>query len=200
MGASRVLDPRSRPAPKPAPLLRALHEHGVEWVLSGSAVLVLHGADLRPNDLDVVPSLEPANLRRLAGVLLELDAVPAHHPDWPGSPTLDQCRAWTPEPPTAGRLDHLYVTRLGMVDVPPSLTGTYAELTRTASLVQLAGVPVQVCAPEAVLDRLPARPRQKDLDRAEQYAAVRRALSRDRTPRAVPWFSEVGGGAPADLE
>ncbi|WP_153033524.1 hypothetical protein [Amycolatopsis sp. YIM 10] len=195
-----MLDPRSRPVPQPAPLLRALHEHRVDWVLSGSAVLLLHGADLRPNDLDVVPSLEPANLRRLADLLLRWEAVPAHVPSWPGSMSVDQCRAWTPEPPTAERLDHLYVTRLGMVDVPSSLTGTYAELTRTASLVQLAGVPVQVCAPEAVLDRLPARPRQKDLDRAAQYAAARRALNRDRTPRAVPWFSEVRGGAPADLE
>ena len=189
-----MLDPRSRPAPRPAPLLHTLHEHGVDWVLSGSAVLLLYGADLRPNDLDVVPSLEPANLRRLADVLLELRAVPAHHASMP----LEKCLVWTPEPPTAERLDHLFVTTAGMVDVPPSLTGTYTELFRDATQVRLAGVPVQVCAPEAVLDRLPARPRQKDLGRAGQYEAVRRVLG--RAPRAVPWFSEVGGGAAPDLQ
>jgi hypothetical protein len=32
---------------------------GIDWMISGSAVLVLYGADLRPNDLDVVPSLAP---------------------------------------------------------------------------------------------------------------------------------------------
>ncbi|AXB43353.1 hypothetical protein [Amycolatopsis albispora] len=106
-----MLDPRSRPTLKPAALLRALHEHGIDWVLSGSAVLLLHGADLRPNDLDVVPSPEPANLRRLAGLLAKQAAVPAYHPSW----------SW--------------------------------------------------CA------------------RRNRYAAVRRRLHRDRTPREVAWFS-----------
>ncbi|GAA3629189.1 hypothetical protein GCM10022267_14730 [Lentzea roselyniae] len=50
------------PRPAPGEYLRLLHER----VLSGSAVLTLYGADLRPNDLDVVPSFDPANLRRIA--------------------------------------------------------------------------------------------------------------------------------------
>ena len=42
------------------PLIRLLHDRDVDWVLSGSAVLALYGADLRPNDLDVVPLPDPA--------------------------------------------------------------------------------------------------------------------------------------------
>lgn len=183
-----MLDPRSRPPLRPARLLRLLHEFDIDWILSGSAVLVLYGADLTPNDLDVVPSLDPGNLRRLADLLVNLEAVPAYLPSWPATLSLDQCRTWTPQPPTAAQLDHLFVTRLGMVDVPPTLTGTYVELKRKASRVQLAGVPVLACAPEDVLRRLPTRPRPKDVERAGQYAAVRETLLHDRTPPAVAWF------------
>lgn len=184
-----MLDPRSRPRLRPAPLLRLLHEGNVDWVLSGSAVLLLYGADLRPNDLDVVPALDPANLRRLGDVLRGLSAVPAYHPAWAGRLSLTECREWTPEPPTAQRLDHLFVTHLGLVDVPPELTGTYDELCLGATSVELAGVPVRVCAPEEVLDRMPARRRAKDVERASQYAALRESLRRDRTPHATGWFA-----------
>lgn len=190
-----MLDPESRPPVRPAPLLRLLHDRGVEWVLSGSAVLALHGADLRPNDLDVVPSLEPDNLRRLADVLVEVAAIPAYFPSRDRMMPLATCRAWRPEPATAEQLDHLFVTRLGMLDVPPKLTGTYAELRPGATVVEVAGVPVLVCAPEEVLGRLPERPRPKDVERAEQYAAVRASLRRDRTPRATGWFGS-GGWSP----
>ena len=182
-----TLDPRSRPPVRTAELLRLLHERQIDWVLSGSAVLLLYGADLRPNDLDVVPLLDSANLRRLAALLLEVEAVPAHLPN---GLSLSECEAWTPEPPTAAQLDHLFVTRLGMVDIPPTLTGSYLELTPEATEIELAGVPVCICAPEAVLDRLPAKPRAKDVARAEQYAAVREALARGREPRANSWFEQ----------
>lgn len=183
-----MLDPGSRPPLKIASLLRLLDERGIDWVLSGSAVLVLYGADLRPNDLDVVPSLDAANLRRLADLLVEIEAVPAYAPNWPKGLSLEQCEAWTPEPPTAEQLDHLFVTRLGMVDIPPTLTGSYRELAPNATSVRLAGTTVRVCAPEEMLNRLPVKPRAKDVERAAQYEAVRAALRQGRPPRAIPWF------------
>ncbi|RAS64791.1 hypothetical protein C8D87_105284 [Lentzea atacamensis] len=167
------------------PLLRLLHDRGVDWVLSGSAVLALYGADLRPNDLDVVPSPDPGNLRRLADLLVELEAVPAHEPSWSKALTRQECLQWRPDPPTAEQLDHLFVTRLGMVDVTPKLTGTYAELRPDASSVQVEGVPVRVCSPEEVLRRLPDAPRPKDVERAEQYVIVRDAVRRGQKPRAT---------------
>lgn len=177
-----MLDPDLRPSLQVVPLLRLLHERGVDRVLSGSAVLALYGADLRPDDLDVVPSLEPANLRRVAALLAELEAVPAHEPSWREAPTRQECLAWRPDPPTAEQLDHLFVTRLGMVDVTPKLTGTYAELRPGAAPVRLVGVPVWVCAPDEVLGRLPATPRPKDVARAAQYAIVREAVRRGDEP------------------
>lgn len=71
---------------------------------------------------------------------------------------LRQCQSWKPDPPTASHLDHLFVTALGMLDIPPDLTGTYAQLRPGASPLAVAGVPVLVCAPEDVLAHLPRTP------------------------------------------
>lgn len=68
-----------------------------------------------------------------------------------------------PEPTTERHLDRLFVTRLGMVDVPPRLCGTYDELIGEATTVEVAGVPVRVCDPDQVLVRLQGRTWTKDL-------------------------------------
>ncbi len=93
--------------------------------MSGSTVPALFGAALAPNDLDVVPALDRANLSRLARLLQELQAGPAFIPPPYKGPTLEQCQAWRPDPATVTQLDHLFVTALGMLDIPPRLTGTY---------------------------------------------------------------------------
>lgn len=169
-------------------MLQELRDHAVDWVLSGSTVLAIYGADVTPNDLDVVPSPEPANLRRVADLLVSLEAVPAHFPDWAHGLSLQQCRAWTPQPPTLQHLDHLFVTRLGMLDIPPEITGSYAQLRAGARLLELFGVPVWVCSAHEVLDRLPERPRVKDHERAGTYAAVQHRLRTDRRPHGLSRF------------
>jgi len=75
-----VLDPLDRPPLQLEAMLGVLAEHEVQWVLSGSVALAAYGARIEPNDLDVVPATDPTNLRRLARVLRDLAAVPAHHP------------------------------------------------------------------------------------------------------------------------
>ncbi|GAA3645748.1 hypothetical protein GCM10022267_35550 [Lentzea roselyniae] len=170
-------------------MLEVLNERDIDWVMSGSTVLAVYGVDLEPNDLDVVPSPDPGNLCRLADLLSDLDAVPAYDPSWRTGLTLEQCRSWQPEPLTLEQLDHLFVTQLGMVDVPPKLTGTYAQLKEGATRLDVAGVPVWVCDPHEVLDRVPDPPRPKDLARAEAYAALRVRLERDRTPLGLARFA-----------
>ena len=182
------LDPLARPSLRLAELLRVLHDREIDWVLSGSTVLAVYGADLESNDLDVVPSPEPVYLRRIADLLVELEAVPGHFPDWADSTSLDWCRAWRPEPPTLHQLDHLFVTRLGMLDVPPEITGTYTQLRAGATQLDLFGVPVWVCDPDEVLSRLPARPRPKDRNRAATYEALRHRLRTDRRPHGLNRF------------
>lgn len=168
-----VLDPTARPRPRLLPMLRLLADHDVRWVLTGSAVLAIYGADIVPNDLDVTPSLALDNLSRLARALTEASAIPAFVPEWRADQTVEWCRRWRPEPATEQHLDHLFVTRLGMLDVPPRLCGSYDELLPLAATVEVGGVPVRVCHPREVLDRLDGRDRAKDRERAHLYAAMR---------------------------
>lgn len=177
-----MTDPLARPAARIALMVRELDRHQVRWVMSGSTVAALYGADLVPNDLDVVPALDEENLQRLAGLLDALEAVPAYLPPPMKGPTLEECRTWRPEPPTAEQLDHLFVTSLGMLDVPPTLTGSYEHLMAGARMITLAGVEVWICDPWQVLNRLPAKARAKDIARAEIYAALRERLRCDPDP------------------
>lgn len=177
-----MLDPTDRPIPRIAPLIATLERYRVRWVMSGSTVPALFGADLQPNDLDVVPALDEDNLARLAAALEELEAIPAFVPPPYNGPTLAQCRAWRPDPPSAAQLDHLFVTNLGMLDIPPTLTGTYEDLMATAHVVGIAGVQVSICDPRQVLDRLPAKPRAKDVARSRTYADLRERLDANSSP------------------
>ena len=183
-----MVDPTARPTLQLVPTLRLLADWGVSWVLTGSTVLAIYGARLLPNDLDVTPALAPDNLQRLAGALQNIDAVPAFVPDWPQGLSLAQCRAWSPRPATEQNLDHLFVTRLGMVDVPPRLCGTYDELVEQAGRVDIGGVPVQVCALTEVLSRLQGRTRAKDLRRADIYQEMNRRAAHRPAPVGVPWL------------
>lgn len=178
-------DPRDRPPLLVARLLERLHAARVDWVLSGSAVLAVYGADLVPNDLDVVPALDTRNLERLAGLLTELGAVPAYVAGWTEGASLAECRAWRADPADATNLDHLFVTELGMLDIPPRITGGYQQLRPGATEVTLAGIPVWVCCPDEVLNRVPDPPRPKDRARAAAYADIRRRRA-ELTPLDLP--------------
>jgi len=56
------------------PLLSVLAEHDVEFVIIGGFALSAHGVVRGTKDIDIVPSPDTANLRRLAEALRDLDA------------------------------------------------------------------------------------------------------------------------------
>ena len=56
------------------PLLALLGRHGVDLVIIGGFSLSAHGVVRGTKDIDIVPAPDPANLRRLAGALRDLDA------------------------------------------------------------------------------------------------------------------------------
>lgn len=125
-----MLDPLARPPLHPQ-LLAVLAEHGVDWILTGSVALLVFGARIEPGDLDVVPEASPANLRRLGALLDAVDAVPAHHPGWAPGLTFERCAQWRPAPLTE-RFDHMFVIRLGILDVPTRLTDRAKDRERSA--------------------------------------------------------------------
>ena len=64
----------SRP-PEIDRLLEILETRGVRFVLAGSVAAQLHGVDLVPGDLDIIPATDPRNLTRLVAALAELEAT-----------------------------------------------------------------------------------------------------------------------------
>jgi hypothetical protein len=62
-------------------LLRALTEHGVDFLVVGGVGAILQGATLSTFDLDIVHSTEPANIARLLAALADLDACYRAQPD-----------------------------------------------------------------------------------------------------------------------
>ncbi len=150
--------------------------------MTGSTVLAAYSSELHPNDLDVTPELEADNLIRVAALLIELDAIPIHNPAWKDSLTVEQCHAWRPEPASEEQLDHLFVTRLGMLDIVPRLCGTYEELVAEAAHVDAFGEELLICDPKEVLKRMPTRPRKKDQRRAAQLQDIRERIGKGLGP------------------
>jgi hypothetical protein len=58
----------------PLPLLRALHERGIEHIVVGGFAVNAHGFIRVTKDLDVVPNPGQGNLGRLAELLRDLNA------------------------------------------------------------------------------------------------------------------------------
>ena len=171
------LHPTDRPATQFVPLIRLLAQHDVRWVLCGSHVLALHGAEIVANDLDVVPDLATGNLIRIAVCLDALEAVPAYFGGAAGpDDTYEACLAWRSDPPTPENLDHLFVTPLGMLDIVIRNADPYESFLAGASPMSADGAPFLACDPRRVLKALEGRSRQKDRDRRSIYEAMRRDL------------------------
>src|SRR5437763_13517081 len=66
----------------PEPLLRFLHEQGVEHILIGGVAVAAHGYRRPSMDLDIVPAPAADNLARRAEALRELHARPAELGDF----------------------------------------------------------------------------------------------------------------------
>jgi hypothetical protein len=163
-------------------MLDVLHRFEIRWIMTGSTVLAAYCTELSPNDLDVTPSLDEKNLERLANLLAELEAIPMHHGTWDKSLTIEQCYAWKPEPANEEQLDHLFVTKLGLLDIVPRLCGTYEELESKAEHIEAFGQDVFLCDPNEVLRKMPAQPRKKDKRRADQLREVRERISKGLGP------------------
>jgi hypothetical protein len=56
-------------------ILKALRESDIEFIVVGGLAAILDGAPVNSFDVDVVPSREPANVRRLLPVLESMDAI-----------------------------------------------------------------------------------------------------------------------------
>lgn len=137
-------------------ILRSLAEHGVEYVLIGGLAVQTHGHVRTTNDADLIPAPDPANLRRLAAALRELDAKvlnPGEEETEIDAKMLSRATIWQ------------FVTRDGGIDVMHEVPGarSYAELSERALHVRLGDVDVPVVGLDDLIQMKLARGRPVDL-------------------------------------
>jgi hypothetical protein len=145
----------------PVAVLRALDDHGVDFVVVGGIAARLRGAPLLTQDVDVTPATDRRNLERLATALEDLDARlrTANEPDgvpFPFDPSLlESATVWT------------LTTKHGDLDLvlSPAGTGGYRDLITDADDLKVAVKPdlmVKVASLADVIRSKEAAGREKD--------------------------------------
>jgi hypothetical protein len=149
----------------PVPLLKHLHDHGVEHIIIGGLAVSAHGHVRPSKDLDIVPNPTRENLERLVTALVGANAVEAEVSDFKPAEL----------PMSATRVDDLMrggnfclVTDLGDLDLFQWASGIkaddlYAELNREAVAGDVEDVPVRVCGLEHLRAMKRAAGRPQDL-------------------------------------
>lgn len=160
----------------PLPLLRFLHERGVEHIVIGGFAVNAHGFIRVTKDLDTVPCADEENLRRLATALKDLDAVILETDDFdPDELPADPTKA----DDLAQGGNFCLQTRLGRLDLMQWIAGIdsedlYSTLSSAALTAKVDGVPVSVCglAHLRVMKSAAGRPRDlEDLRRLDDASA-----------------------------
>lgn len=148
-------------------LFRVLAEHGIDYVVIGGFAVIAHGVVRATKDLDICPSPEPTNLRRLSELLRDLDARQVGAGDFEEEMPYDPTRA---EDLGLGGNFRLS-TAAGELDIMQWVSGidadhAYATLASRATEIELDDVAITVCSLSDLLamKRAAGRPQdQQDL-------------------------------------
>jgi hypothetical protein len=138
-------------------ILRALDEHGVEYILIGGLAVQTHGHIQRiASVVELIPSPDPRNLERLASALRGLGARvlnPGKEDVEVDAKMLPRATIWQ------------FATRDGGIDVMHEIPGgrSYAELRDRALRVRLGEVEVPVVSLDDLIQMKLARGRSVDL-------------------------------------
>jgi len=141
-------------------IVAVLNAFGVRYVVIGAFAAQLQGAPIpRTRDIDVTPSSDAANLKKLSAALRELQArirtldVPEGLPFDHDGTSLARARAWNLTTPH-GEFDICFV---------PTGTQGYDDLARRAHIVESHGESVPVADLDDVIRSKEAAGRPKDI-------------------------------------
>lgn len=137
-------------------LLAVLSQHRVEYTVIGGVAVQVHGHRRTTRDLDVIPRPAPANLRRLAAALAELEARPR---DFPGAdvPSAEQLAAAAIVPPLTTNHGELHILN----DVPGA--AAYDRLRTRALVIDLDGIELAIAGLDDLISMKRASGRPTDL-------------------------------------
>jgi transcriptional regulator with XRE-family HTH domain len=141
---------------EPHPLLRALTQHGVDFVLIGGMACLARGSSYPTYDLDIAYARDQANLERLAGALAELGvSLRGVSPDLSFVADVRTL---------ANGANFTFDTEHGMFDVLGDAEGisSYEELRRDATVLYVKGLAVRVASIEHLIAMKRTANRTKD--------------------------------------
>jgi hypothetical protein len=159
---------------RPRELLELLAARGIRFVLIGGLAAQAHGSPSATFDLDIVPSWDPENLQRVAGVLDEVAAIRHGLPaDSPPMPPLDARTL------LSGAVFTLN-SRLGRFDLlaNPDPGLDFERLMRTAMTMDFFGTRLHVAGLDDLIAMKRAAGRPKDRIELEVLGALREELDR----------------------
>ncbi|MEO8273973.1 MAG: hypothetical protein ABI620_07890 [Chloroflexota bacterium] len=159
---------------RPEELLGLLVDQGVRFVVIGGFAAQAHGSPSLTGDLDIVPSWDGDNLRKLAGVLVRIAAVRHGVPvDAPPMPPLDARTL------RAGSVFTLN-SRFGRIDLlaNPDPGLDHDTLLRNAIEVDLFGIRVRAAGLDDLMAMKRAAGRPKDRVELEILGALREEIDR----------------------
>lgn len=141
----------------PLAIIAALDRHGTRYVLIGGMASRLHGAPLLTEHPQLVPATDPANLRRLADALRELDARLAVEGVEGGLDVPLDERTFTSR--VMG-----FDTSAGPIDVALEAIGLggYDDLASRAVVFDIGGVQILVAALDDIITSKAAADRPED--------------------------------------
>jgi hypothetical protein len=159
---------------EPGELIQRLVAADVQFVIIGGLAAQAHGSPSITADVDIVPSWDPANLRRIESVLRDIVAI--RHgvpPDAPALPSLD---AHT----LLGGAVFTLNSRFGRIDLlaNPDPGIDYAELRKSAVSVTFLGMSLLFASLDDLIAMKRAAGRPKDRVELEILGALREELDR----------------------
>jgi hypothetical protein len=159
---------------QPGELLSRLVGADVEFVIIGGLAAQAHGSPSITADVDIVPSWDPANLRKVAVVLRDIVAI--RHGVPPGGPALPPLDARTLLSGAVFTLNSMF-GRIDLLANPdPGLD--YAELRKAAVLVTFLGMPLRFASLDDLIAMKRAAGRPKDRVELEILGALREEIDR----------------------
>jgi len=163
------------------PLLKALIEHGVDFVLVGGLAGIALGSSYPTYDIDVAYARDEANLQRMAGALTELRVSLRVKGEAADLPFLADARS------LANGANFTFMTEFGMFDILGDLAGirSYEDLRRDARVLEVEGFPIRVASIGHLISMKRAANRTKDKLMLEEYIVIadeQKRLAQEKGP------------------